>query len=97
LGLRDDDLRVLERVLSERAQYGPVMNGTGGVRKIRFALPGKGKSGGVRVVYALFSSYETVLLIMVFAKNEQANLTAAQKKACAILVKQFQKELEKRR
>ncbi len=48
----------------------------GGVRKVRFARPGKGKSGGYRIIYFYSASDGTpVFLITVFAKNEKANLT----------------------
>ena len=65
---------------------GELMQGTGGVRKVRFAAGGRGKSGGVRVVYYFQSETMPVYLLTVFAKNEKANLTAAERNALARLV-----------
>ena len=81
LGLSDEDLQALERQIMENPEGGDVVAGTGGVRKIRFAPPSwnTGKSGATRVCYALFSVIETVYLLTIFGKNEQANLTAAEK------------------
>jgi len=59
LGLTDDDLRFLEAALMANPDAGPVMRGTGGLRKMRFAPPSwhTGKSGAVRVCYAHFPEY----------------------------------------
>ena len=62
------------------------MEGTGGVRKVRFAIGGRGKSGGVRVVYYFHSEAMPVYLLTLFAKNEKANLTKAERNALARLV-----------
>ena len=53
MGLCDDDLRVFEAYLIGNPSAGDVMEGTGGIRKIRWVLPNTGKSGGVRVLYLL--------------------------------------------
>src|SRR5262245_44930631 len=58
-----------------------LMEGTGGVRKVRFVVGGRGKSGGVRVVYYFHNEAMPVYLLTVFAKNEKANLSA--ERACA--------------
>ena len=57
------------------------MAGTGGVRKVRFAPPSShaGKRGGLRVAYAYVRVADVIYLLDVFAKNEQANFTAAEK------------------
>ena len=49
--LDDEDLRGLQNLLLEKPDRGPVFTGTGGLRKLRFALPGRGKRGGARVIY----------------------------------------------
>ena len=51
LGLNDDDLNELEIFLCKNPDAGDTMKGTGGVRKLRWALDGRGKSGGARVIY----------------------------------------------
>jgi mRNA-degrading endonuclease RelE of RelBE toxin-antitoxin system len=59
---------------------GDEIPGTGGVRKVRFAARGKGKSGGVRVIYYFFDEENPLYAIFLYGKNEQANLTPAQKR-----------------
>ncbi len=81
LGLTDEDLQALEQQIMENPDAGVVMTGTGGVRKIRFAPPSwnTGSSGATRVCYALFATINTVYLLTMFGKNQQANLTAEEK------------------
>jgi len=62
---------------------GDEIPGTGGVRKLRFSAKGKGKSGGVRVVYYFFDEDNPLYAILVYGKNEQADLTSEQKKEVA--------------
>src|SRR5437899_3054285 len=78
--LTDDDLRALESAIFEAPEAAPVMRGTGGLRKIRFApqRSGGGKSGGARACYAYFPEFGLVYLCAVFPKNAQANLSAAE-------------------
>lgn len=59
----------------------PVVSGTGGLRKIRFAATDtdKGKSGGIRVCYAYFLEYHIVLMLMAYPKNRKDNLSAKEK------------------
>ena len=66
---------------------GDLIQGTGGVRKIRFAVRGKGKSGGVRVVYYYYNETRPLFLLTVFSKNEKDNLTMAERNSLAKLVK----------
>ena len=62
--LTDDDLRELQEIILENPKIGDVVKGTGGLRKMRFALPGKGKSSGCRVVYVDFSEKKLTYLIL---------------------------------
>ena len=87
LGLTEEDLRELQNFLLEHPEAGPVIEGTGGVRKLRWARTGRGKSGGVRTIYIDFRDRETVWLITVFGKNEQANLSSEEKKTIKGFVK----------
>ena len=80
LRLDDDVLSVLERTLCANPKAGDVMQGTGGVRKLRVELQGRGKSGGARVVYVDFTVEERTYLITAFAKNERGNLSDREKK-----------------
>lgn len=84
--MTDEDLRALEHQIMDNPQAGTVMRETGGLRKIRFARPGSGKSGGYRICYVYFQHYGIVYLLLIFAKNEQPNLSAAEKSACKNLI-----------
>ncbi len=75
LGLTDDDLRRLQEELLSDPKVGKVMQGTGGVRKMRFAFEDRGKSGSARVIYVDFEVYEKIFLITAYPKNEKDNLT----------------------
>lgn len=80
IGLNDDDLMELQDELLINPEKGDLVSGTGGLRKIRFKVPGKGKRGGARAVYVDFAFYGKVYLINVYSKNEKLNLTDAEKK-----------------
>lgn len=97
LRLTDEDLRALETAILQSPDGPPVMAGTGGLRKIRFASERSagGKSGGVRVCYAYFTSYGLVYLCAVFPKNEKANLTAAERNAYRKVIARFDAYLRK--
>ena len=79
LGLSEEDLRLLQNQILEDPKVGNVIPGTGGVRKMRIAFPGRGKSGSGRVCYVDFAIYETVYLMAVYGKNRKENLTAEEK------------------
>jgi hypothetical protein len=95
--LGDDDLRVLESELLRRPEAGSTVGGTGGLRKMRFAPPSRhtGKSGAFRVVYGYFPRFAHVYLILMYGKNEQANLSADEKAECRKLVRQIEELLER--
>ncbi|MCA9116912.1 MAG: hypothetical protein KDA79_17660 [Planctomycetaceae bacterium] len=83
LVLDDDDLYALQVCIMLAPDKPPVISGTGGLRKIRFA-PSRlnlGKSGAYRICYAYFAEANIVLLVLVYTKNEQDNLSKAQKNA----------------
>ena len=75
MGLDDNDLQVLQSQLLNNPQTGKVIKGTGKLRKMRFALPNKGKSGSSRVLYVDFVLAETIYLIFAYPKNEKDDLT----------------------
>lgn len=95
----DEDLRSLEQAILDRPEIGVVMEGTGGLRKVRFApsRSNQGKSGAVRVCYALFPEFGLVFLVLVFGKGDKANLDAAEKIAIKRLLTQYEAALRKRR
>lgn len=75
MDLSDEDLRRLEQEILHNPQIGKVMQGTGGLRKMRFAFEGRGKSGSIRVTYVDFVVFETIYLIYAYPKNEKDNLS----------------------
>lgn len=97
IGLGDDELLALQIMLLKDPTSGPVMEGTGGIRKVRFPLENKGKSGSVRVCYTDFEEYEVTYLITAFTKDEQENLTKSEKNVLKKLVKALKEEAGKNR
>ena len=75
--------------LSVNPRAGNLVKGTGGVRKLRWARSGRGKSGGVRVVYYFHSQEMPLFLLTLLGKNEKANLTMEEKNTSARLVNEL--------
>jgi hypothetical protein len=88
----DDDLRVLQQELIEQPQKGDLIEGTGGLRKVRMAVGSKGKSGGTRVIYFLVTS-EVVFLILAYSKSTKDSLTKAEKNDLKKLTKALKGEV----
>jgi hypothetical protein len=65
--------------LAANPDAGDIMPDTGGARKLRWRAPGRGKRGGVRVIYYFYNESLPLFLLNVFAKNEKANLTKAER------------------
>jgi hypothetical protein len=84
--LDDDGYRGLQSYLIERPDAGAVIQRSGGVRKVRWAARGKGKSGGVRVIYYWLRSDEQIFLLTLYGKGEKEDLSAAEFKRIVKLV-----------
>ena len=97
IGLGDEELKTLQIMLLKDPESGPIMEGTGGIRKVRFPVENKGRSGSVRVCYTDFAEYEVIYLITAFAKKEQENLTSDEKTVLRKLVKSLKEEAKKNR
>jgi hypothetical protein len=82
--------------LAANPKAGDLMQGTGGVRKLRWGRGGRGKSGGVRVIYYFHSEAMPLYLLTVFGKNEKANLSKAERNDLADLVRMLKAIVEKR-
>ena len=85
--LDDDDYAMLQAALIVNPGVGVTIPGTGGIRKVRWAGSGRGKRGGARVIYFAALSQSTILMLYIYGKNEQEDLSQAQKKALRSVVR----------
>jgi mRNA-degrading endonuclease RelE of RelBE toxin-antitoxin system len=76
--LDDESYRLLQAELLQDPEKGALMRGSGGLRKLRWAVPGRGKRGGVRVIYYWAVSKDRFLMLLIYDKTEQDELTADQ-------------------
>ena len=99
LRLDNEDLRSLENLILSSPDGPPIIAGTGGARKVRFAPTGWniGKSGAVRVIFVFLSEFGIVLLLAAYAKNEQDNLSPDQKREMKAYLERIEKSLKARR
>ena len=94
MGLTDEDLKHLQEQLLADPKIGAVIQGTGGVRKMRFAFEHRGKSGSVRVIYVDFEVYEKIYLITAYTKKEKDNLSDSEKNEIKQLIKALERQLK---
>lgn len=87
-GLDDDDYRALQIALLLRPEQGSVIRGSGGLRKIRWGAGGRGKRGGFRVIYYWDKASETLYMLFLYRKSEQGDLSPAQVRTLARLVRE---------
>ena len=85
--LDDGDYRQLQVTLALKPAAGDLIRGSGGLRKIRWAVRGRGKSGGIRVIYYLVDEGE-IYFLFAYAKNEQEDLDSRQLRILRNLVKE---------
>lgn len=90
--MSDDDYRALQEALVHRPDLGAVIQGTGGLRKVRWKLEGRGKRGGVRTIYYWMQADNQIYMLYVYPKNEQEELTTDQKKALKTIVERWSDE-----
>lgn len=76
--LSGDEYRLFQRTLLEHPDAGTRIPGSGGLRKLRWSAEGRGKRGGVRVIYYWFTARDTILLLFIYPKNVQDDLTPDQ-------------------
>jgi mRNA-degrading endonuclease RelE of RelBE toxin-antitoxin system len=85
--LSDESYREFQEYLAENPTAGDVIQSTNGLRKVRWSANGKGKSGGVRVVYFYLSAAYQIRLILIYRKGIKDDLSPAEKKVLAELNK----------
>jgi hypothetical protein len=88
--ITDDEYRFLQAHLVNRPDVGKIMPGSGGLRKLRWSAGGRGKRGGIRVIYYWFVSRDIILLLYAFPKSERDDLTTEQlRKLRKIIEKEY--------
>jgi mRNA-degrading endonuclease RelE of RelBE toxin-antitoxin system len=76
--LTDENYRSLQQFLVADPEAGDLIRHSGGLRKIRWSVGGRGKRGGVRIIYYWAPARETILMLLIYGKNEQDDLTPGQ-------------------
>lgn len=89
--LSDGERTLLVSYLAAEPAAGDLVQGTGGVRKLRWALEGRGKSGGARVIYFYHDRGMPLFLLTAYAKNARANISPAERNAMKALTAQLVK------
>ena len=85
--LDDDEYRKLQTAIAENPESGALIRGSGGVRKLRWAGSGRGKRGGLRVIYYYASPKGEVWMLTLYPKNVRENIPAH-------VLRQIKKEIE---
>jgi hypothetical protein len=78
--MNDDEYAEMQVFLAARPDAGVVIRGSGGMRKLRWAGSGRGKRGGLRVIYYWWVAKDRISMLLVYAKNEMDDLTVRQLK-----------------
>lgn len=86
--ISDDAYRELQEELLARPTAGDLMRESGGLRKLRWAEEGRGKRGGLRIIYYWHPLRRVYLMLYVYPKNEQGTLTAEQRRILTRLVRE---------
>lgn len=86
--LDNESYRLLQSHLLHTPDAGDAIQGSGGIRKIRWAPSGSGKRGGARIIYYWALNADTILMLFAFAKNERSDLTIAQIRRLAAVVRE---------
>ena len=88
--LNDTQFNLLQLYLMNYPDAGDVIRGSGGVRKLRWGLPGQGKRGGLRVIYYWITKDEQILFLTLYRKTEATDLSREAIREMRRLVKSFE-------
>lgn len=86
--LADEEYRQLQIALLIRPAQGTLIRGTGGLRKLRWGARGRGKRGGVRVIYYWHPAGELLYMLLIYAKSDQDDVTPSQLRVLRRLVQE---------
>lgn len=87
--LSDDEYRLLQALLVENPELGDLIKGGGGIRKVRHAAQGRGKSGGVRAIYYWISERNQIYMLLVYPKSSKDDLSDRETAVLRDLVKEL--------
>ena len=87
--LPDDDYRVLQTELMDNPERGDLIKNGGGIRKVRFAAQGKGKSGGIRVIYYWMKDAHQIYMLVAYPKSKKDTLSDKETAILRMLVKEL--------
>jgi hypothetical protein len=91
----ESNLWKLEELLCQQPEIGDLIAGTGGFRKARMGMPGRGKRGGCRIIYLYLKSVSRIYFVYLYPKNEEVDLSADQKKQLKQIAHSIYEEVKK--
>ena len=86
--LTDEEYRKFQAALATRPNIGALIQHSGGLRKVRWAISGKGKRGGVRIIYYWATARQQLLMLFMYSKSERDDLSPAQLKILKMIVEE---------
>ena len=86
--LSDDEYRSIQTAIMLRPEQGSLIRGTGGLRKLRWGASGRGKRGGLRLIYYWDKASDTIYMLYVYPKSKQDHLTPQQIRILSRLVRE---------
>jgi hypothetical protein len=89
MGVTEVEAAAIRQAIAANPEAGDVIKGLDGLRKIRFAFGGRGKSGGGRAIYFLMLADDVAALVFAYPKSEQSDLTPEQRRAAARMMKEI--------
>jgi mRNA-degrading endonuclease RelE of RelBE toxin-antitoxin system len=87
--LSDDEYRELQQFLADNPEAGEVIQGTSGLRKVRWGVKGKGKRGGVRAIYYHVTAAAQIRFLLIYPKSAKEDLTSAEKAVLKKIVERW--------